>query len=80
MNDNSDSITESDQIEDIVQMLTDVGIKIFESTPDADDILMSDDSSDDDMAADKQRPLLLLRQNLDAPLTLYVCVMGLLIY
>ena len=34
------SITESDQIEDIVQMLTDVGIKIFESAPDDDDILM----------------------------------------
>ena len=53
-----DSITESDQIEDIVQMLTDVGIKIFESAPDADDILMSDDSSDDDMAADEAAAVL----------------------
>ncbi|WP_131669005.1 RNA polymerase sigma factor RpoD [Psychrobacter pygoscelis] len=53
-----DSITESDQIEDIVQMLTDVGIKIFESAPDADDILMSDDSSDDDMAADEAAQVL----------------------
>ncbi|WP_201547343.1 RNA polymerase sigma factor RpoD [Psychrobacter sp. Pi2-1] len=53
-----DSITESDQIEDIVQMLTDVGIKIFESAPDADDILMNDDSSDDDMAADEAAAVL----------------------
>lgn len=53
-----DSITESDQIEDIVQMLTDVGIKIFESAPDADDILMSDDTSDDDMAADEAAAVL----------------------
>ena len=52
------SITESDQIEDIVQMLTDVGIKIFESAPDDDDILMSDDSSDDDMAADEAAQVL----------------------
>ncbi|WP_367108820.1 RNA polymerase sigma factor RpoD [uncultured Psychrobacter sp.] len=53
-----DSITESDQIEDIIQMLTDVGIKIFESAPDADDILMNDDSSDDDMAADEAAAVL----------------------
>ncbi|MGP9543724.1 RNA polymerase sigma factor RpoD [Psychrobacter sp. AOP7-B1-25] len=53
-----DSITESDQIEDIVQMLTDVGIKIFEAAPDADDILMNDDSNDDDMAADEAAAVL----------------------
>jgi len=39
-------------------MLTDVGIKIFESAPDADDILMNDDSSDDDMAADEAAAVL----------------------
>ncbi|WP_434354044.1 RNA polymerase sigma factor RpoD [Psychrobacter sp. HD31] len=53
-----DSITESDQIEDIIQMLTDVGIKVFESAPDADDILLNDDSSDDDMAADEAAQVL----------------------
>jgi len=53
-----ESITESDQIEDIVQMLTDVGIKIFEAAPDDDDILMNDDSSDDDMAADEAAAVL----------------------
>ncbi|MFC6205555.1 MULTISPECIES: RNA polymerase sigma factor RpoD [Psychrobacter] len=53
-----DSITESDQIEDIVQMLTDVGIKIFESAPDDDDILMNDDSSDDESAADEAAAVL----------------------
>ncbi len=53
-----DSITESDQIEDIVQMLTDVGIKIFESAPDADDILMNDESGDDESAADEAAAVL----------------------
>ncbi|PNK59892.1 RNA polymerase sigma factor RpoD [Psychrobacter sp. FDAARGOS_221] len=52
------SITESDQIEDIVQMLTDVGIKIFESAPDADDILMNDEANDDDMATDEAAAVL----------------------
>lgn len=54
-----DSITESDQIEDIIQMLTDVGIKIFETAPDDDDILMSDDTSDDDMVADEAAEVLI---------------------
>ncbi|WP_411350781.1 RNA polymerase sigma factor RpoD [Moraxella lincolnii] len=53
-----ESITETDQIEDIVQMLSDVGIKVFESAPDDDDILMSDDGSDDDMAADEAAQVL----------------------
>lgn len=52
------SITESDQIEDIVQMLTDVGIKIFESAPDADDILMNDEANDDEMATDEAAAVL----------------------
>lgn len=52
------SITESDQIEDIVQMLTDVGIKIYELAPDADDILMNDESGDDEMATDEAAAVL----------------------
>ena len=52
------SITESDQIEDIVQMLTDVGIKIFESAPDVDDILMNDGANDDEMATDEAAAVL----------------------
>ena len=52
------SITESDQIEDIVQMLTDVGIKIFESAPDDDDILMNDGANDDEMATDEAAAVL----------------------
>ena len=53
-----DSVTESDQIEDIVQMLTDVGIPIFEVAPDDDDILLADTGSDDDMAADEAAAVL----------------------
>jgi RNA polymerase primary sigma factor len=41
-------------------MLTDVGIKIFESAPDIDDITMNDDSENgDDMAADEAAAYLL---------------------
>lgn len=53
-----DSVTESDQIEDIIQMLTDVGIQVFEVAPDDDDILLADAGSDDDMAADEAAAVL----------------------
>ncbi|WP_394261452.1 RNA polymerase sigma factor RpoD [Moraxella boevrei] len=53
-----DSVTESDQIEDIIQMLSDVGIKIFEIAPDEDDIMLSDDGNDDEIAADEAAAVL----------------------
>ncbi|WP_066800236.1 RNA polymerase sigma factor RpoD [Moraxella oblonga] len=48
-----DSVTDSDQVEDIIAMLTDVGIPIYETAPDEDDILLADSGSDDDMAVDE---------------------------
>lgn len=53
-----ESVTESDQIDDIIQMLTDVGIKIFETAPDEDDIMLSDDADDDEIAADEAAAVL----------------------
>ncbi|MCM2680364.1 RNA polymerase sigma factor RpoD [Echinimonas agarilytica] len=44
-------IVDSDQIEDIISMINDMGIKVFESAPDADDLLMSDDNSSPDEEA-----------------------------
>ena len=75
-----DSITESDQIEDIVQMLTDVGIKIFESAPDADDILMNDGANDDEMATDEAAAVLAAVENEPGrttdPVRMYMREMG----
>ena len=49
-----DSVTDSDQVEDIIQTLTDVGIPIYETAPDEDDILLTTtNNDDDDIAADK---------------------------
>jgi RNA polymerase primary sigma factor len=45
-------ISDPDQVEDIIQMINDMGIQVFESAPDADELLMSEgDSSADDIAA-----------------------------
>ncbi|MEE4278852.1 MAG: sigma-70 family RNA polymerase sigma factor, partial [Halieaceae bacterium] len=47
-----DDISDPDQVEDIIQMINDMGIQVFEHAPDADDLLMTDgDSSADDIAA-----------------------------
>ncbi len=51
-----ESITESEQIEDIIQMLNDVGIPVFERAPEADDLMLdsvSPDASDDDVATEE---------------------------
>ena len=53
-----ESVTESDQIDDIIQMLTDVGIKIFETAPDEDDITLSDAADDEEIAVDEAAAVL----------------------
>jgi RNA polymerase primary sigma factor len=47
-----EDISDPDQVEDIIQMINDMGIQVFEVAPDADELLMSEgDSSADDIAA-----------------------------
>ncbi|ROS01676.1 RNA polymerase RpoD-like sigma 70 subunit [Sinobacterium caligoides] len=47
-----EDISDPDQVEDIIQMINDMGIKVFEQAPDADDLMMDGgDSSSDDIAA-----------------------------
>jgi len=45
-------ISDPDQVEDIIQMINDLGIQVFEKAPDADDLLLGEgDDSPDDIAA-----------------------------
>jgi RNA polymerase primary sigma factor len=47
-----EDISDPDQVEDIIQMINDMGIQVFEEAPDADELLMTEgDSSADDIAA-----------------------------
>ncbi|MGL9769194.1 MAG: RNA polymerase sigma factor RpoD [Sodalis sp. (in: enterobacteria)] len=43
-----EDIVDSDQIEDIIQMINDMGIQVMEEAPDADDLLLAENSSDTD--------------------------------
>jgi RNA polymerase primary sigma factor len=47
-----EDISEADQVEDIIQMINDMGIQVFETAPDAETILMEEgDTSADEIAA-----------------------------
>lgn len=48
-----DDISDPDQVEDIIQMINDMGIQVFETAPDADELLLNSggDGSADDIAA-----------------------------
>ncbi|MEN3261621.1 RNA polymerase sigma factor RpoD [Sodalis endosymbiont of Spalangia cameroni] len=43
-----EDIVDSDQIEDIIQMINDMGIQVMEEAPDADDLLLAETTSDTD--------------------------------
>ncbi len=56
-----DSITESEQIEDIIQMLNDVGIPVHERAPETDELMLdgnTPDAADDDVAAEEAAAVL----------------------
>ena len=46
-------ISDPDQIEDIIRMITEMGINVYEQAPDADELLSQSDSSADDLAAEE---------------------------
>jgi len=47
-----ESISDPDQVEDIIQMIDDMGIKVFETAPDADQLMMIENETDELAAAE----------------------------
>ena len=74
-------ISEPDQVEDIIQMINDMGIQVFETAPDADELLMEGggDSSDDIAAAEAAAALAAVEQEAGRttdPVRMYMREMG----
>jgi RNA polymerase primary sigma factor len=46
-------ISDPDQIEDIIRMITEMGINVYEQAPDADELLSASDTSADELAAEE---------------------------
>ena len=55
-----DDISDPDQIEDIIRMINDMGITVYETAPDADDLLASEESTADELAAEEAAAALAL--------------------
>ncbi len=72
-------MVDSDQIEDIIQMINDMGIRVYEQAPDADEIMMSEDSTDDDAAEEAAAALATVEAELGRttdPVRMYMREMG----
>lgn len=48
-----EDISDPEQVEDIIGMINDMGISVFETAPDADEILLSEDADTDEAAAEE---------------------------
>ncbi|MDG2461701.1 MAG: RNA polymerase sigma factor RpoD [Luminiphilus sp.] len=74
-------ISDPDQVEDIIQMINDMGIQVFEQAPDADELLMSggDRSADEIAAAEAAAALAAVEQEVGRttdPVRMYMREMG----
>ena len=47
-----DGSTDNDNFEEIIQVLRDMGIKVFENTPDQDELMLGEDEDTDELAAE----------------------------
>lgn len=72
-------IVDSDQIEDIIRMLNDMGIKVFEQAPDADELLMQETTTDEDAAEAAAQALATVESEIGRttdPVRMYMREMG----
>ena len=72
-------IVDSDQVEDIIGMINDMGIKVFESAPDSDELLMQETTTDEDAAEEAAQALASVDKEIGRttdPVRMYMREMG----
>ena len=72
-------IIDSDQIEDIIRMINDMGIQVYETAPDADDLIMTDATTDEDAVEEAAQALVSVDKELGRttdPVRMYMREMG----
>ena len=72
-------IIDSDQVEDIVSMINDMGIQVFENAPDADTLMMSEGNTDEDAAEAAAQALATVESEIGRttdPVRMYMREMG----
>ena len=70
-----ESISDPDQVEDIIQMINDMGIKVFETAPDADALLLNEEmtGADEVAAAEAVAALAAVENEAEGPQTSCAC-------
>lgn len=72
-------IIDSDQVEDIVRMINDMGIQVFENAPDTDTLMMSEGNTDEDAAEAAAQALATVESEIGRttdPVRMYMREMG----
>ncbi|MAD16377.1 MAG: RNA polymerase sigma factor RpoD [Alteromonadaceae bacterium] len=72
-------IVDSDQIEDIIRMINDMGIKVFENAPDSDELLMQETTTDEEVAEAAAQALATVESEIGRttdPVRMYMREMG----
>lgn len=72
-------MVEADQVEDIIQMINDMGIKVCETPPDADELLMQEQTSDDEVVEAAAQALATVEKEIGRttdPVRMYMREMG----
>ncbi len=72
-------IIDSDQIEDIIRMINDMGIQVFENAPDADELLMQETTTDEEVAEAAAQALATVESEIGRttdPVRMYMREMG----
>jgi len=72
-------IIDSDQVEDIVRMINDMGIQVFENAPDADTLMMTEGNTDEDAAEAAAQALATVESEIGRttdPVRMYMREMG----
>ena len=72
-------IIDTDQVEDIVSMINDMGIQVFENAPDQDTLMMSEGSTDEDAAEAAAQALATVESEIGRttdPVRMYMREMG----
>ena len=74
-----ESISDPDQVEDIIQMINDMGIKVFENAPDSDELLMQETTTDEEVAEAAAQALATVESEIGRttdPVRMYMREMG----
>ncbi len=72
-------MVDADQVEDIIQMINDMGIKVCETPPDADELLMQEQTSDDEVVEAAAQALATVEKEIGRttdPVRMYMREMG----